>query len=106
MVTMDEVYHRMKDDTEMANLQSDEASEIRQFYAGQTVFLTGATGFLGKCLVEKLLRICPDLKRIYILVRPKGEKSVEVKLKKYFENVVCVNNCILTTFNIPYVLQI
>jgi FlaA1/EpsC-like NDP-sugar epimerase len=35
----------------------------------RSIFITGATGFVGKVLVEKLLRSCPDIAKIYILVR-------------------------------------
>ena len=31
-------------------------SAVQQFYNGATVFLTGGSGFLGKQLIEKLLR--------------------------------------------------
>ncbi|XP_050557890.1 putative fatty acyl-CoA reductase CG5065 isoform X1 [Spodoptera frugiperda] len=49
---------------------------IPEFYRGKTVFITGASGFMGKVLVEKLLYSCPDLDRIYILLRnKKGVKS-------------------------------
>lgn len=44
---------------------------IPEFFAGRDVLLTGATGFMGKVLLEKLLRCCPDIRRMYILVRPK-----------------------------------
>ena len=44
---------------------------IRQYYSSKSVFLTGATGFIGKVIVEKLLRSCPSIKNIYILIRPK-----------------------------------
>ena len=31
-------------------------SAVQKFYNGATVFLTGGSGFLGKQLIEKLLR--------------------------------------------------
>lgn len=31
-------------------------SPVKSFYEGQTIFITGATGFMGKILIEKLLR--------------------------------------------------
>jgi alcohol-forming fatty acyl-CoA reductase len=57
------------------------APSIPEFYANQEIFVTGASGFLGKVLVEKLLRSCSDLKAIYILIRPKKGKSIEQRVK-------------------------
>jgi long-chain acyl-CoA synthetase len=53
-------------------------SRIQEYFAGKTVLVTGATGFLGKALVEKMLRSLPDLRRLYLLIRPKerGNRSV------------------------------
>ncbi|XP_046616980.1 putative fatty acyl-CoA reductase CG5065 isoform X1 [Neodiprion virginianus] len=48
-------------------------SEIARWYRGKTVFITGATGFMGKVLLEKLLRSCPEIGPIYILVREKKD---------------------------------
>ncbi|XP_045770373.1 putative fatty acyl-CoA reductase CG5065 [Maniola jurtina] len=56
---------------------------VREFYAGKTIFITGATGFMGKVLVYKLLRSCPDLKTIYILVRKKKGQSPEARLETF-----------------------
>lgn len=57
------------------------AKSIPEFYADQEIFVTGASGFLGKVLVEKLLRSCGDLRKIYILLRPKKGKSIEERLR-------------------------
>lgn len=37
-------------------------------------------GFMGKVLIEKLLRSAPDLNRIYLLIRSKKNKSPEERL--------------------------
>ena len=51
---------------------------VIQFYEGQNIFVTGASGFLGKVLLEKLLRTCPDVGNIFEFVRPKkGKESSE-----------------------------
>ncbi|XP_015180790.1 PREDICTED: fatty acyl-CoA reductase 1-like isoform X2 [Polistes dominula] len=51
-------------------------TSIQEFYYGQSVFVTGGTGFLGKLLIEKLLRGCPGINCIYVLVRSKKGKNV------------------------------
>merc|ERR1711990_398204 len=45
-------------------------SPVAEFYRDKTVSITGATGFMGKVLVEKLLR-STSVARIYLLIRPK-----------------------------------
>lgn len=55
---------------------------ISQFYAGRSVFITGGTGFMGKVLVEKLLRSCPEIKNIYLLIRPKRGQEVSARLNE------------------------
>ncbi|KAJ0182894.1 hypothetical protein K1T71_000870 [Dendrolimus kikuchii] len=56
---------------------------IKEFYAGKSIFMTGSTGFMGKVLVEKLLRCCPDLKKIYMLMRPKKGHSIKERLDEF-----------------------
>ncbi len=45
---------------------------ICDYLSGKTIFLTGATGFLGQPLVEKILWAAPEIRRIYVLIRPKN----------------------------------
>ena len=47
-----------------------------------TYFLTGATGFVAKGLVEKLLRSAPEVRRIYLLIRPTRHATVEERLER------------------------
>ncbi|XP_025837494.1 fatty acyl-CoA reductase wat isoform X2 [Agrilus planipennis] len=63
-------------------------SEIQQYFRDATIFLTGATGFIGKLLIEKLLRSCPDVKRIYVLVRPKKGKDVKTRVQELVDGVI------------------
>lgn len=56
-------------------------SPVIQFYAGKNIFITGGTGFLGKCLIEKILRTCPDVGTIYMLCRAKKGKSPSERIE-------------------------
>lgn len=53
---------------------------IAQIYTDRSVFITGGTGFMGKVLVEKLLRSCPGIKNIYLLIRPKRGQETSARL--------------------------
>lgn len=55
--------------------RSPEMDNIAKFYENRGILVFGATGFVGKVLVEKLLRACENLKVIYIVVR--GKKNGE-----------------------------
>jgi len=44
---------------------------ISEFLRGKQLLVTGATGFLGQPLVEKILWAAPDVERINVLIRPK-----------------------------------
>lgn len=62
-------------------------SEIAKWYSNKSAFVTGATGFVGKCLVEKLLRDCPDIDTIYIIIRSKKGVSFEERKSEYKNHV-------------------
>ncbi|CAH1786735.1 unnamed protein product [Owenia fusiformis] len=65
-----------------------EMPTVPEFYAGRNIFVTGATGFLGKVLIEKLLRCCPDINGIYMLMRPKRGHTVAERLKDLVESKI------------------
>ncbi|XP_021712516.1 putative fatty acyl-CoA reductase CG5065 [Aedes aegypti] len=58
---------------------------IKEFYAGRDIFITGGTGFMGKVLIEKLLRSCSGLNRIFILLREKKSKTTNDRLREIQE---------------------
>jgi glyceronephosphate O-acyltransferase len=54
--------------------------DIPQFYAGKRILLTGATGFVGKVALEKILRSLPDVAVVYVFIRPSKGKSPQKRL--------------------------
>ncbi|KAL3850314.1 hypothetical protein ACJIZ3_012196 [Penstemon smallii] len=59
-----------------------EESMIVQYFEGKTVLITGATGFLAKILLEKILRVQPNVKKLFLLIRPTTNKSVQQRLEE------------------------
>lgn len=67
-----------------------ELTPVQEYYKGKTVFVTGASGFMGKVLLEKLLYSCHELKEIIIICRPKRGKTPESRLEDMFKLPVCI----------------
>ncbi|XP_020291111.1 fatty acyl-CoA reductase 1-like [Pseudomyrmex gracilis] len=67
-------------------MTNDANTFIPAFYSHRSIFITGGTGFLGKCLCEKLLRSCPDIKEIFLLIRPKKGLTINDRLKTMLNN--------------------
>ncbi|KAI3793825.1 hypothetical protein L1987_36448 [Smallanthus sonchifolius] len=52
-----------------------ELNGVLDFLDSKTILITGATGFLAKIFVEKILRVQPNVKKLYLLVRATDAKS-------------------------------
>lgn len=68
-----------------------EQSQVRAFYSGKNFFITGGTGFVGLCLIEKILRTIPDVGKLYLLMRPKKGKDISDRLQEFPSNPVSNN---------------
>lgn len=72
-------------------LEKSSLSPIQNFYNGQSIFVTGGTGFMGKILIEKLLRECPGISFIYMLIRPKKGKDMHQRIEELFDDPVRIS---------------
>lgn len=61
---------------------------IKSFYQNSVILVTGGTGFIGKVLLEKLLRSCENIQCIYVLLRTKRGLSSEERYKQLIQNPV------------------
>ncbi|KAI7731419.1 hypothetical protein M8C21_007789 [Ambrosia artemisiifolia] len=52
-----------------------ELGSIVDFLDNKVMLITGATGFLAKIFVEKILRVQPNVKKLYLLIRASDGKS-------------------------------
>jgi thioester reductase-like protein len=73
-------------------MECDGESAVQRMFRGAGVFVTGGTGFLGKVLLEKLLRSCPDVGNIFLLLRSKKEKTQKERFAELFEEAVSISD--------------
>lgn len=59
---------------------------IVEFLQGKNYFITGATGFLGKALVEKMLRGIPDVGKLFLLIKGKDKEATMKRLKSELDH--------------------
>lgn len=62
---------------------------IQQFYYKKSIFLTGATGFMGKVLLDKVLRTC-DIDTFFVMVRNKKGKGMQSRIEEIFDDPVSI----------------
>ncbi|XP_055536616.1 putative fatty acyl-CoA reductase CG5065 [Wyeomyia smithii] len=71
----------------MDNDNNNGSDRIGPLFRDRHVLITGGTGFMGKALIEKLLR-CTEVAKIYLLVRPKKGKLPKQRLEEMFANPI------------------
>lgn len=52
-------------------------SEVAQWLEGKSILITGASGYIGKCVLARILSLQPKVAKIYLLLRSKPGKSVQ-----------------------------
>uniref|UniRef100_A0A7N0U3G0 Fatty acyl-CoA reductase n=1 Tax=Kalanchoe fedtschenkoi TaxID=63787 RepID=A0A7N0U3G0_KALFE len=58
----------------------EQLSSIVGFLENKTILVTGSTGFVAKVFVEKILRIQPKVKKLFLLMRAKDSASAATRL--------------------------
>lgn len=55
---------------------------IPKFFENRDILITGSSSYLGKALLEKILRSCPKVGKIFLLLHPSGDNSPAEKFAK------------------------
>ncbi|KAJ4796456.1 Fatty acyl-CoA reductase [Rhynchospora pubera] len=58
----------------------NEGIGIVSFLQGKNFLVTGATGFLAKVLIEKILRTNPDVGKFYIIIKARDDEAAKERL--------------------------
>lgn len=58
---------------------------VSKTFENSCILITGASGFLGKVLVEKLLYSIPSIKTIFLLIRPLRNETIKERLTKILQ---------------------
>lgn len=66
----------------------EDETRVQKFYAGKTLLVTGGTGSVGKLLVAKILKFCPLVERIYLIVRAKNLNQMGHRQEELFNHPV------------------
>ncbi|KAL1459877.1 hypothetical protein WDU94_011828 [Cyamophila willieti] len=61
---------------------------VADFYKNGEILLTGGTGFMGKILIEKILRSFSDVNNIYLMVRVKKGSTPEERVEQMFKSAI------------------
>ncbi|CAN6211290.1 unnamed protein product [Urochloa humidicola] len=57
-----------------------DAAMVAGCFRDRAILVTGSTGFLGKLLVEKILRVEPGVKKIYLLIRASNDAAAQQRV--------------------------
>jgi alcohol-forming fatty acyl-CoA reductase len=64
----------MKETQTTSNMTASSTMTVREATRGKTLLLTGATGFLAKVFLERMLRSFPEVEKIYLLIRSANQE--------------------------------
>ncbi|GAV86140.1 SET domain-containing protein/Sterile domain-containing protein/NAD_binding_4 domain-containing protein [Cephalotus follicularis] len=74
---------------------------IVKYLRGKVFFITGATGFLAKVFIEKILRTVPDVGKIFVLIKAKNREAAMERLKSEIINAELFK-CLRQTYGKSY----
>jgi len=67
--------------------QQQQRFSIKQEFAGNTLLLTGCTGYVGGLLLEQLLRTT-EIGRVYVLLRPKKNQDAQERCNNMLQGPI------------------
>lgn len=76
----------------MSSSDSNKLLSVKETYKGKTLFIAGASGFLGKVFLTLLLEKLPEIERIYILMRKRRLRSPRERFEQMINRSFVFHN--------------
>ncbi|KAF5474008.1 hypothetical protein F2P56_005950 [Juglans regia] len=73
-------------ETSTPSVEVHDGIGIVKFLRGKTFLITGATGFLAKVFIEKILRTEPDVGRMFLLIKAENKEAAMDRLRSEIIN--------------------
>ena len=67
---------------ESGDVLQPQTKSVRSFLRGRTLVLTGATGFLAKVFLEKLLWEQSDVRKVFLIITPRDGHSAKIDARE------------------------
>ncbi|XP_052173634.1 fatty acyl-CoA reductase 2, chloroplastic [Diospyros lotus] len=87
--------------TSLVEMQQGIGIGIVEYLRGKSFFITGATGFLAKVLIEKILRTVPDVGKIFLLIKAESKEAAMQRLENEIINAELFK-CLQETYGKSY----
>uniref|UniRef100_A0A182SN28 Fatty acyl-CoA reductase n=1 Tax=Anopheles maculatus TaxID=74869 RepID=A0A182SN28_9DIPT len=69
------------------DVEPSATNRVLSFYSNTTILVTGGTGFLGKVLLEKILR-CLGVRKVFLAIRAKNGRNPTERLQDLLKDVI------------------
>uniref|UniRef100_A0A182W2A9 Fatty acyl-CoA reductase n=1 Tax=Anopheles minimus TaxID=112268 RepID=A0A182W2A9_9DIPT len=74
-------------ETKRNDVEQSPPDRVLSFYRNTTILVTGGTGFLGKVLLEKILR-CLNVRKVFLAVRSKDGRKPAERLQDLLKDAI------------------
>uniref|UniRef100_A0A182MGT0 Fatty acyl-CoA reductase n=1 Tax=Anopheles culicifacies TaxID=139723 RepID=A0A182MGT0_9DIPT len=74
-------------DTRRYDVEQSPPDRVLDFYRNTTILVTGGSGFLGKVLLEKILR-CMNVRKVFLAIRTKDGRTPSERLQDLLKDAI------------------
>eukprot|EP00884_Botryococcus_braunii_P012030 jgi/Botrbrau1/20828/Bobra.0156s0053.1 len=61
---------------------------VTSAYRDRVILITGVSGYVGSLVLEQLLRLCNDVEKVYVIIRPKQGRDAQQRMEKMLQGPI------------------